>query len=382
MHQLASEIIGQIKQNVPHSTVAAKYLWDQIPMEDKEMLYAEAEKNLDSPQGHELLRVIWVLVNKNYPWDAIRVLSLVSRIEKDPKRKEQHLKRIAAKLEEARRTISNTPQDASKMKRYASFYSDYHVMYAQYYESIGDYANAIKSYTIASDCYTKNGSSNYAIEVQKNIANLERRMQKDYHVLSIDQLKQERAEIEEQLIGLNKQIEQANQEITRLNVEQKNLEQKKQALEASVHGKIKEFEAAKKKANDQEQVLLRNMGLVKQAESSLHFLLALQKATVAPIWVEVVRYALENNRMDDFTRQAVERLTLDCPQEALPLLAEIAARTPQPFTVSVDESQPALSRWFTLIADARQLQSTDPIAAAHKLVEAWDTFFVMNGNHA
>ncbi len=382
MYQIASEIIGQIKQNVPHSTVAAKYRWDQIPLEDKELLYAEAEKILGSQQGHELLRVIWVLVNKDYPWDAIRTLSLVTRVEKDPKRKEQYLKSIASKLEEARRTIGNTPQDAQKLKKYAAFNSDYYVMYAQYYEAIGDHANALKCYTTARDSYTKNGFTDYAAQVQKNIVDLELRTQKGYHFLPIDQLKQERAEIEEQLKALKKQIEQASQEINRLNGEQKGLEQKKQTLEASVQGKEKEFEAAKKKVTDQEQVLAKNLGLVKQAESALHFLLALQKSTMAPMWVEVVRFALRNKRMDDFTRRVVERLAIDCPQEALPLLAEIAARSPQPFAVSVEESQLALSRWFALIADARQMQSKDPTGAAQKLVEAWDIFFAMDGGYA
>lgn len=382
MDQLALEIIGQIKQNIPRSTVAAKYRWDQIPLEGKEMLYAEAEKELDSPQGHELLRVIWVLVNKDYPWDAIRTLSLVTRVENDPKKKEQFLKSIAAKLEDARRTISNTPQDAPKMKKYAAFYSDYLVMYGQYYEAIGDYANANKSYSTASDSYRKNGFTDYAAQVQKNIADLELRMQKGYHFLPIDQLKQEQAVIEEQLKGLRKQVEQANEEINRLNGERTELEQKKQTLEASVQGKERVFEAAKKIITDQEQVMAKNLGLVKQAESALHFLLTLQKSAMAPMWVEVVRFALRNNRMDDFSCRAVERLAVDCPQEALPLLAEIAARAPQPFAVAVEESQLALSRWFALIADARQMQSKDLTGAAQKLVEAWDIFFAMDGDYA
>jgi len=58
----------------------------------------------------------------------------------------------------------------------------------------------------------------------------------------------------------------------------------------------------------------------------------------------------------------------------VPFLAEIAARSPEPFAVDAAEFQSKTTRGLALMAKARQLKEKqqDLSAAAQVLVEAWD----------
>jgi regulator of sirC expression with transglutaminase-like and TPR domain len=89
-----------------------------------------------------------------------------------------------------------------------------------------------------------------------------------------------------------------------------------------------------------------------------------------------VRLALEQGEIDSLVRQAVERLSLQFPEEALPLLAEIAARTPGSFSIDQEVYQACTGHWMGKIAEARRLKEEGKIRAAAKtLVDAWDAYF-------
>lgn len=106
----------------------------------------------------------------------------------------------------------------------------------------------------------------------------------------------------------------------------------------------------------------------------------LPQAATAPLWVEVVRLVLEQGEIDDLTQQALERLMIPFPQEAVPLWAEIAARSPSLSAVDVERFQAAQTHW-TAIARARRLRKSDVRAAAQALVKAWDGFFASMETH-
>ena len=92
----------------------------------------------------------------------------------------------------------------------------------------------------------------------------------------------------------------------------------------------------------------------------------------------ITNKASRQGEIDDLSLQALHRLAIPHPDDAIPLLAEIAARAPEPFMIEKEQATSAMSHWFALIARARhEMQANNHLKAAQTMLEAWDIFFNM-----
>jgi hypothetical protein len=378
----SDKVLDQNDHNIPYETIAKNFPWSSLSQQDRERLLSEAEKLINDPKGYTLLLALYKMIGYDDPWSAVKVLALAfRRSDSDLAKKQSILKSARVYMDKILESLAKTPQDTSKIQRYNSFLGDFQAMTAQTNLETGDFKGALQNYQRALATYQKNGISDRADLIQKQIIYLEQAKNQGYHLIPIEHLRNERAELEQEIIRLKNEISQQTSAVTQLQSQVS----KHKETETALASKITAAETKYKKANEdavaQEKQHQKIHDKLQSVEGSLQFLIALPKAAQAPLWVEVIRLALDQGKIDDLTRQAVERLSIPCPREALPVLVEIAARSPEPFTVDPSRIGPGMARWFALIAEARSLQKQDEVQSAQKLVEAWDAFFAAAGGN-
>lgn len=374
---LCQQIVQQLDRKVSWKTVASKYSWASLSLEDRECLWEEAEQRSIDPEGSgSLLYAIYsmTMMTNKYPWDELRALALILQLPDDVfplPNKEDGLTRMSRVLDRIRGTLSGG--DKPGIQRFMQYKADYCALRAHVLLKSEKTSHAAQSYKEALAIYQEYGLEERASQMRREIAHL-KAVEKGQHLLPLDRLASERLRLQETLSKLRADVEAERQRLSDFQATLEKAQAERDSLTQEIEDKIARLQTLNP---EYERSLARVEELVKHVrrlKSALYFLTALPRAAMAPLWVEVVRLALDQGEIDELTRQALERLALDLPEDAVPLLAEIAARSPEPFAVDAKEFQSKTTRGLALMAKARQLKEKqqDLSAAAEVLVEAWD----------
>ena len=362
------EIIRQLDSGLPAEKVAKTHSWNALSQEDREWLLEEAERRIGmtDPQKRRELVLAAYHMTREYPWDRVRALALIVQFPDDDltsSKRKGALQFMSTVLEKIRDTLSD--RNAADIQRYERYKADYHALEAKFCLGQSDIAGAIHSYQEAlalyQRCDLQKGSC-----VKEEIDRLEALSARGEQLLPLDCLKSEQLRVQEELLRCKEKATTAQKKLSEVQAECKQRNDQLRGLEQKVDTRNKQLQDLEEKHNKQQEDIRRQ-------QSTLWFLEALPRAAMAPLWVEVVRLALRQGEIDELTRQALERLSLDFPQDAPPLLAEIAARSPEPFAIDTREFGSKTARGFRLMAEARKMKEEhDLTAAAEALVEAWD----------
>lgn len=238
-------------------------------------------------------------------------------------------------------------------------------------EDTGNLERTLREYQSSIDYYQKAGAHDRAVRVQQEIEQIKARKEQQDKPLSIEtlisrrgQLELDIADLEAQFIKIKEQTELTLKHLTELEQKKKTGQEDWQSKQIELDNLKTEIEQMREK--------------YPYTRATLEFMIALPQMATAPLWVEILRMALQQGEIDDFSEQALERLSISHPQEAIPLLAEIAARAPEPFKIERQKAQAGIAQWFLLIAEARQEMKAEKYPqAAETMVKAWETFFAL-----
>lgn len=364
------DLISLVEQGQSRQSIAQAYPWGSLSAEDREQLLQEAKKRAHaSPSSTKLVVTLVELTHQKEPWDFLRALALYVSCEGvTTKQKQQALVQMDQTLEKLSTSLDGLDSDIKRFKHYKA---DYHALRARIHLEDNDVHNARQQYSRAIEIYQEYGFSGKAAAIRKHLDDLQAIASQRQQLLPLDDLTARRVTLQGECNQLWGQIEQRRQilgdlhqaETTKAELDQELTEKQRQLEDMKQEISVKKVERL---AVDEE---------VQRSQAGLNFLLSLPRAATAPLWVEVVRLALQQGEIDDLTRQALERLAIECPQEALPLLAEVAARAPEPIRVPDALLAVRLDHWMVSMAQAKQLVTSEPLQAAEELVGAWESFF-------
>jgi hypothetical protein len=374
---LCQQIVHLLDRQVPSKQVAGKYSWASLSPQDRECLWEEAERQSTDPEGSPaLLYTIYRMVANKHPWDELRALALILQLPDavvPPPKKQDGLKRVSRVLDQLRETLSG--RDRTGIQRFRRYKADSCVLRAHLQIGLNKIPHAIQSCQEALTIYQEDGLEERASRIRQEIARLKALGERGHHLLPLDRLTSEQLRIQEELTRIGIDLKTQQQLLSDFKANCEEAKRSRDSLLQEIHDKEAQLQRLNQECVKQQTLGQRLGEDIEKKQSALHFLVALPQAAMAPLWVEVVRLALDQGEIDELTRQALERLALDLPEGAVPLLAEIAARSPEPFTVDAEGFQSKVTRGLALMADARQLKEKqqDLSAAAEVLVEAWDT---------
>ncbi len=364
---LSQQIIDDVDAGASPAAIAAKYPWEGLSLLVREELFEELDRRRQEGRASlPLLKALFVLTSGRDPWAEMRVLVAASGDEAtDKERREGILERLKDGLT---RIYDSVGED--QVCQFLHYRGEYYILKAQMHIDDGDLDGAIGSYEQALKSYekaTSEGSSSSPariVVVKQDLDRLRSIQAKNQHLVPWDALESESLQLQQQISERAEELEGLRNDIQDRTTEREDLTKLRDQLKREIEeyeGREREVESLKKK--------------IRQHEAGLQFLVALPQAATAPLWVEVVRLALQQGEIDSLAQDAVERLALEYPEEALPLLSEIAARTPGGFSLNEDAYQACTRHWMGKIAEARRLREEDGIRAAAKaLVEAWDAY--------
>lgn len=350
-----SENALQLVRNVEQGKKVVKPIqWADLTPEDRDFLFDQAQKRwADDRKGVELLQGIYKIIDTDIP-NKIKLLQLFYvRRDTPAETKTKILSNIKTELGNLRVSA----KDANQFNLYSG---DYYLLLAREKEDGGNLERTLAEYQSAIDYYKKAGAYDREARVQQEVEQLKARKEQQNKPLAIEILISQRSQLEAGVAELEVRFAQAKL-------------QTESAQQYLVEFEQKQIELKKIKAEIEQ---LRQK--YPSTRAMLEFMVALPQATNAPLWVEVLHLALQQGEMDEFSKQALERLAIVHPQEAIPLLAEIAARAPEPFKIEKQQAQIGMTQWFLLIAQARQeIKSENHLKAAEIMVKAWETFFAL-----
>jgi len=373
---LSAKIIEQLDKGERLDTIKNKYPWSSLSATDRADLFVEAERRLADPKGQNLAIALCMMSREKDLWDTLRAHSLiVRRQEMEPARKQRVLEDMRRYLEQIRNSLSTTPGDASNIRRYQQFEADYYVLKALVLTELSNLDEAISAYQSALANYQKLDLRESASQCRNRIAELEETRRQGKSLVSMEELESQRVQLQAKLNGLEESFKVQQQELATAQANVHQQMETSQKLAQEVDKWHRAVQAGETRARELDQELQGKQAQLREQDVALQFLVALPRMAMAPLWVEVIRLALDQGEMDVWTRLALERLALHLPKDALPLLAEASARWPQPIDIDPTRFQESAAHWLALIAQARACQNSDPLAAARILVEAWDGFF-------
>lgn len=373
---LCQQIVHQLGRKVSPKQIAGRYSWASLSPQDRECLWEEAERQSADPEGSPvLLYTIYRMVANEHPWDELRALALALQLPDavlSPSKKQDGLKRMSCVLDQLRDTLSG--RDRAGIQQFRRYKADYCVLRAHLRVGSNEVPHAIQSYQEALTIYQQDGLEERASRIRQEIARLKALGEKGQHLLPLDRLTSEQLRLREELTKINADLKTQQQLLSDVKANCEEAKRSRDSLLQEIHDKEAQLQRLNQECMKQQTLGQRLGEDIEKKQSALHFLVALPQAAMAPLWVEVVRLALDQGEIDELTRQALERLALDLPEDAVPFLAEIAARSPEPFAVDAAEFQSKTTRGLALMAKARQLKEKqqDLSAAAQVLVEAWD----------
>ncbi|MDY6876089.1 MAG: hypothetical protein SWK90_07820 [Chloroflexota bacterium] len=367
----SQEIIEQVDQGVSTAKIASKYAWNDLsPVTQAELLEEAGRRDKTSADLVPLLKALYVLTDKEDPWAALRVLSaLYSAVEG---KREDILDSMRKRLKRIRDSLRR--EEAIQYLRYEAEYyvlkAHTEIDAANLDGAIGSYGRALESYRKAFDEGDSSLSDRIAV-VEKDFSRLRAIRSRNQRLIPKAELESRDLRLQQEISRRAEELEAIRNDIENEGVRRDRLREQCDKLRQEVAG-----------YEEQERRLNSLMQQVRQHEAGLEFLTALPRAAMAPLWVEVVRLALEQGEIDSLVRQAVDRLAPRFPEEALPLLAEIVARTPGSLSIAQDRYQACTHHWMGKIAEARRLKEEKGTrAAAEILVEAWDAYFDALGDN-
>ena len=354
--------IEQGKKNVP-----GQIRWENLNSEERDYLLEQAQNRWpDDNKGIELLNAIYDISVNDTP-NRIKLFQLLY-VRRDTNADKK--KQILGKLEKLLGILRNN----GKAQQYNLYYGDYHLLLAGDIKDSGNIERALLEYQSAIEFYEKAGEKERIREIEGEISNIKSLMEQSIKPLPIEILFSQKNQLEADLAQTRKQFMELNSQLQQAKIELSEIEKKRVLEEKSrkkIHVEIVTLQSEIEQLNKQ----------YPSARAIFEFMVALPKAAVAPLWVEVLHLALQQGEMDEFSIQALERLAIPHPDEAIPLLAEIAARAPEPFGVEPQKAQIGITQWFLLIAKARQeILEKEHLKAADTLVKAWETFFTLQTN--
>jgi hypothetical protein len=363
-----------VNQNVIHfvsnieqgKKEAPAFHWSDLAVEDKEYLFDQYQNRwIEDKKGVELLQSVYRILGNDIP-NKIKILQLVYvRRDTSPDTKKNLLDNIKKELENLRASS----KDASLFNLYSG---DYHLLIARSKEDSGNLERTLAEYQAAIGYYEKAGAKERIVQVKSEMERLKARKNQSSNPLPIEVLISQRSQLEAALAQREKDFTQVKLQTQKALEYLTDLEKKQADEQKEWDSKQAELKSIKAEVNTLQQKY-------PSIRTVLEFMLALPQAATAPLWVEVVRLALQQGEMDDFSKKALERLAIPHPQEAIPLLAEIAARAPEPFKIEKQRAQTGMTQWLLLIAQARQeIQSKKHLKAAETMVKAWEIFFTLS----
>ena len=371
------QIVRQLAEKVPFEQVARKYSWASLSTKDKDCLWTEAERRIRTDaSARSLLSTIYRMITaaKEYHEDQLRALALSIRLPSSvvpPARKQDTLRVMREVLERLRDTWTGT--DTAGLQRFQQYRADYHMLRAHVQLELGDTSHAIRSYQEALTICEQDGLDERAAPIREEIAILQALEDRGQHLLPLDELKSEKLRIHEELVGVIANLETQQERLSNVERSCSEAKQAQDRLVQEIDGKRARLQELDQECSKQQAIVQELVNDVERHQAALRFLMTVRRAVMAPLWVEVVRRALDRGEIDEFTRQALERLAVDLPKEAVPLLTEIAARSPELFETDAQGFQTKMTQGLTLMARARHLEmQQDILGAAETMVEAWD----------
>jgi hypothetical protein len=373
---LADKIIEQVDSGVPYQQVAGANPWQAIGPADRHRLFSEAaSRSTSGEKPIALLSAIFLMAeNAGDTWDSARAIALVLRRPDVPlTRKQRGLGQLRKTLDQLRSTLA--PQDAASAKRYKLYEADYYALKADVTQEEGSLDQALAAYREAHAIWEKYGVEDKAKWSDEQMALLEHMAQSQQSLLPLAMLTGERARLQEENAKLQTEIHSTTQELSSLTQRAQRLEEDKKRVESETQAKLVHLEGLRSDEKKQDSRLRDLRSEITQSEAALQFLLALPRAATAPLWLEVLKLALAQGKMDALALQAMERLSIQCPEEGLPVLAEIIARLPDGQRIDPAVFQRVSADWVLGTSRAIARAEADTEGAARELIEAWSGFF-------
>jgi len=368
------DFISLVEQGESLQSIARACPWGSLSAEDREQLLQEAKKRAHaSPSSTKLMVTLVQLTHQKEPWDFLRALGLYVSCEGVTiNQKQQALVQMDQTLEKLSTSLDGRDSDVKRFKHYRA---DYHALRARIHLEDNEVHNARQQYSRALEIYQEYGFRRKAAAIRKHLDDLQAIASQRQQLLPLDDLTARRVTLQGECNQLWDQIEQQRPILGDLHQAVAQAETAKAELDQELTEKQRQLEDMKQEISAKKVERLAVNEEVQRSEAGLYFLLSLPRAATAPLWVEVVRLALQQGEIDDLARQALERLAIECPQEALPLLAEVAARAPHPLRVPDALLAARMDHWMVSMARARKLVKSEPLQAAEELVGAWESFF-------
>jgi hypothetical protein len=372
---VVDRIIAQVDAGKPYKQIADAYPWHSIGVAEKQRLFAEAtNRNTSVAKPTTLLYTLYVMAeNANELWDSARALALIlRRPDFRPADKQRGFDELRKKLDQIRSTLST--QDPASVSRYKLYEADYLALKAEALESSSP-DKALDCYREARAIWQKYGEGDKTKLADDMIALLENIIRNQQSLLPLELLTSERMKLQEEIATLQADVGSTKQELSSLKQQAQRLKDDTERLKREAQTKLAYIETLR---SQEEQGSSRLRGIssqITQSEAALQFLLALPRAATAPLWLEVLKLALAQGNMDPLALQAMERLSIQCPEEGLPVLAEIIARLPDGHGVDPIVFQRVSTDWVVGMSRAMVRVEGDPEGAARELIEAWSGFF-------
>lgn len=372
-----NRIVEMVDQGVLPKQVAEKIPWDTLTVEEREQVFTEAESRILEPNANQLLEAMYHLTLEQ-PWDLLRVLTLYVRCKSSPYgRKVSALGIMRKKLDQLRDSfIGEVGRDTAQIKRYKHAEADYYALYGIVQCEENKIDDALRNLIAAQSRYDELGAQDRSAIIREKIAALREALEKNNTLMPVQALLDEREALKNEISQFTQKRDVLRDEVNRLQNEIELAAARLNQLETS----SQEINLRVKQAEQEEARLAACCSAIQArikdlhhqadtAEAGLRFLLSLQRAASAPLWVEVVRLALQQGEWDELTVRALERLYLSYPEEAGPLLAEIVARSAD---ASIDESIYSALDGFALIAKASLEPDTNLEFKARCLLDGWN----------
>lgn len=369
---LSQEIIAKVDRGVPTKRIVSEYAWQDLPRLAQEDLFEEAERRSETTENPmPLLRALYGLTVKKDRWATLRVLTCVFH-NTDVEKSEAILDSMRKQLRGIRDTLSDS--NPGEVDRYMQYLAEYYVLEAHREIDAGNLDKAIRSYESALSRFRGSNppASDRIALVNQDLARLRAIQSRSQSLVPREALESRTLRLQQDLSKRAAELQNLRRDIEKGVTRRDSLREQCDTLKQEMEG-----------YEEQTAKLTQLRADIVQHETALQFLTALPRVAMAPLWVEVVRLALAQGEIDVFTRSAIERLSVPHPEEALPLLVEIIARTPDSFDIDRETYEACTRHWMGKIAEARRLKEEKGVRdAAELLVVAWEDYFDALGNDA
>lgn len=409
---ITNEILDALEAGISDPIIFEKYPWVSLPVIDRENILNYVQEG--SPQSKNLLRLaarMALSVPGCDRWEEARILSLgILHMGWSNSKKAialDHLKQVIDNLE---RDFANVSQELyAKCIRYKAGYWEAN---AQYCIDMDHLTDAISCFRQALSLFHQSGERKSEQRIRQQLKIYEDIEHAGRSLVSSDEIDNQRARAQKELIDLANQCTQKAGELEQLNkslqdldsrlenqfaalradraqVEQ-DIRQMRDRQQHDLHKSLLEFKALQEQARqemelekqrhkariiDLEREAADVQTQIKNSGTAFQFLAMLSEHTSAPLWIEVVKLAVEQGEIDDLTLQALQRLSCRFPEVAGDLNAEVIARLADVLPEDIPAVGNPIYSWMQKLNQANLLFGHDQMAAAKLTVDAWQTFF-------